>query len=66
MKRALAFLTGLSLAAAALYALLTATAPPTPAPPSTGSEASPAGSAEIDEASRRELEAVLRKAAEEP
>jgi hypothetical protein len=50
LRRALAVVAGLLLAAAALYALL------------TGSQAPP--SAEIDEGSRRQLEAVLRDATE--
>jgi len=50
LRRAFAVVAGLLLAAAALYALL------------TGSQAPP--SAEIDESSQRQLEAVLRDAAE--
>ena len=56
MKRALALCAGLALAAGALYALLTATAPPPAEDPG----------AEIDEASRKRLEAVLREADQDP
>ena len=69
MKRTLALLVGLGLAAAGLYALLSGTAPrqaeppPEPAPAAAPPVAQPTG--EIDEASRRRLDALLREAAEE-
>jgi hypothetical protein len=61
MKRWIALSLGLAIAAAAAYSLLSGHHPSPPTPQSTGRQESTAH-APIDEASRRQLEELLRQA----